>query len=230
MELTRNVMIGLLLLFFVIFILYKPSRTKEHASFAENMLQQMIKNQKPNFTVNEIPVNPTYPIPITSSPPVNNDLKAGRVLLRGEGDFLRILTENRENPGNLLVSGTIHSVGNISSSGLIHSGSNISASGKLCLDNICIDKNHLGAIGKSWIDKGCWKDDQTRVIPNSISQPNMTLDECKKYALANGANILGMQNGNECYIGKDSQYDKLGSVASCNLQGDAWVNRVYRLE
>ena len=42
-----------------------------------------------------------------------------------------------------------------------------------------------------------------------------------------GHNIFGVQNGNECFTGKDPDYDRYGPAGGCGKDGGAWTNQVY---
>ena len=93
------------------------------------------------------------------------------------------------------------------------------------------------AVNDVWTNQGCWQDGgpaggqaSMRAIGPDMVKVN-SLDECKTYAKSKGANVIGLQNSNECYYGKDSDYKKYGNIPAerCNPKGDAWINNVWTL-
>ena len=75
---------------------------------------------------------------------------------------------------------------------------------------------------------GCFKDTGNRAIPdpkNVVSGDKAA--SCAKIAMSKGHNIFAVQNGNECFTGKDSEYDKYGSAGGCQPDGGPWTNQVY---
>lgn len=90
-------------------------------------------------------------------------------------------------------------------------------------------------------DLGCVRDEVDRLIPINATDyvkhdySEVTPENCVKYAIHHRYDIMGLQNGNECWVG-DRNYmeDKLKKnnkrpegVNSCGPMGDAWVNRAY---
>lgn len=92
---------------------------------------------------------------------------------------------------------------------------------------------------KKWVSKGCFKDEVTeagmqndpkRAIPMYV-HPVTSLEECKTIAAEHNANVIGLQNGNECWYGTDSQYDRHGAeTGACPDLGGPLVNNVYVYE
>lgn len=92
---------------------------------------------------------------------------------------------------------------------------------------------------KTWVNKGCFKDevlraqtqnDPKRAIPMYV-HPVTTLEECKAIAARNNANVIGLQNGNECWYGRDPNYSRYGAeTGACPALGGPMVNNVYVLE
>jgi hypothetical protein len=253
MELSQNVMIGLLLLFLVVFILCGPSR--EHATDiksskkSKKSSKKSSKNKKSSKKSSKKSKKSSKKSKSVKVSPETKEVIKHSGLTREEVDSIikQAIEEKSIYMTNMMgekIQELQNSLGEQIGTKKICIGENENSclteadiqklqglSGdKLCLGDVCVDKNQLRAIGKSWIDKGCWRDDQTRVIPTMAPRENMTLNECKQFALENGANVLGMQNGNQCFIGIDSPYEKLGPAQKCNLRGDAWINRVYKLE
>lgn len=77
-----------------------------------------------------------------------------------------------------------------------------------------------------WEYKGCFKDDQTRTIPNYLGEVR-TKEECAKMAEAKGFNTFGLQYYSQCFGGKSSPYNRLGAATNCGTMGTAWTNNVY---
>jgi hypothetical protein len=78
----------------------------------------------------------------------------------------------------------------------------------------------------NWKDQGCWNDDGSRTIPLMMNE-TMTLQECRKQADMTDANIFALQNGGQCFIGKDDDYKRLGKSDKCEPTGGPWINHVY---
>jgi hypothetical protein len=78
----------------------------------------------------------------------------------------------------------------------------------------------------TWESRGCFLDAWDRAIPNKTSATNYKT--CEADAIAGGYNVFALQNGNECWAGKDSNYAKYGA-ATCGALGGAWKNKVYAL-
>jgi hypothetical protein len=93
-------------------------------------------------------------------------------------------------------------------------------------------KERLAEVSR-WKDAGCWKDNETRMIPNRADGVH-TIESCRTRANTVNANVFALQNGDECYTMNEPNlnspiYKSLGPAGSCSPQGDAWVNRVYSL-
>jgi|688.fasta_scaffold16319_15 hypothetical protein len=84
---------------------------------------------------------------------------------------------------------------------------------------------------KNFSYRGCFKDTADRAIPTYIGAK--TRQECIDAAIAANANTMGLQYGNQCFIGNNADYSKFGpqtDQASCNLDNPgAWTNVVYKL-
>jgi hypothetical protein len=78
----------------------------------------------------------------------------------------------------------------------------------------------------NWESRGCFMDTRVRAIPNLLSGSD--LESCKASAVAGGYNTFGLQNGNECWAGNDSNYAEYGAT-TCGDLGGAWKNNVYAL-
>jgi len=75
---------------------------------------------------------------------------------------------------------------------------------------------------------GCFKDTGNRAIPDPKTVVNGDkAAECAKIAMSKGHNIFGVQNGNECFTGKDPEYDRYGPAQGCAQDGGPWTNQVY---
>ena len=83
----------------------------------------------------------------------------------------------------------------------------------------------LTVAGKKATYKGCFNDSGNRAIPQRYGTND--LETCAKQALANGNNVIGLQNGTECWGGKDSKYEAQGSAGNCPKGGRGWTNQVY---
>lgn len=96
---------------------------------------------------------------------------------------------------------------------------------------------------KNWRYKGCYKDNETRVI--NTYKGVTTFDECKAFAVNGGLNTFAMQyhegypggQKSDCWIANDPAYDSLGTMNNCTFvdnggmtHGNANSNAVYRLE
>lgn len=82
----------------------------------------------------------------------------------------------------------------------------------------------------SWIDQGCWNDNQTgaRTIPNRApTSKTYSFDTCRDYAEQEDANTFALQYGGQCFYGKDSDYEKPGKASACPMLGGSWINHVY---
>jgi hypothetical protein len=78
----------------------------------------------------------------------------------------------------------------------------------------------------TWESRGCFLDAWERAIPNRTSATDYKT--CKADAIAGGYNVFALQNGNACFVGKDSNYAKYGAT-TCGDLGGAWKNNVYAL-
>lgn len=87
-----------------------------------------------------------------------------------------------------------------------------------------------GKVGGRWAYMGCWKDTGNRAIPEHIGNVG-SRKECAQRALARGANVMGLQYGGQCWIGRDSNYRKYGmDTRNCGELGIDWSNIVYKLD
>lgn len=96
--------------------------------------------------------------------------------------------------------------------------------------------------------KGCWNDKNDRAIQTFLK--NVSPENCEKEALQNGFNTYGLQNGNQCFVGNNSDYtkyepadkatyeSKYGKVDNdtyknlpdmCGKYGNLWMNQVYQI-
>jgi hypothetical protein len=73
-----------------------------------------------------------------------------------------------------------------------------------------------------------------RAIGPDVTTAN-SLAECQAIAKSKGANVMGLQYGNQCFYGKDSDYKKYGKIPEdrCKPNGtkdeNAWINNVWTL-
>jgi len=87
--------------------------------------------------------------------------------------------------------------------------------------------------------EGCYKDAPRRAIPykqgrvggffvtGSVKSPK---DQCFDLAVKAGHDTFGLQNGNECWTGLDSDYEKYGKEMDpkkCGKLGGPYTNQVY---
>ena len=75
---------------------------------------------------------------------------------------------------------------------------------------------------QNWELKGCFKDDNTRVIPHYLGLVS-SKEECQKLAEAKDYNTIGLQAGSQCFGGESPAYDKLGSAGTCANMGGSWT-------
>ena len=79
--------------------------------------------------------------------------------------------------------------------------------------------------------KGCYREQTDRVLPNFRGNVNSP-EQCEAIVRQSGDNIMGLQNSNECWSGKDVDYAKYGiqnNTGRCFQFGDRWVNQIYKL-
>ena len=85
--------------------------------------------------------------------------------------------------------------------------------------------------------KGCFKDSGNRAIPDhpsvrigphSSANTNV-YDGCKQLAKQRGDNTFAIQDLNECYTGKNPNYDMYGPAQGCGPNGGGWTQQVYEL-
>lgn len=83
--------------------------------------------------------------------------------------------------------------------------------------------------------QGCYSDRGDRALPFLINTPRNTIDACVSEVQAWGLPYAGLQNGGQCWGGRDVRYDKLPE-ASCNMAcgdkpsevcGGPLINSVY---
>nr|XP_039252593.1 uncharacterized protein LOC120329867 [Styela clava] len=90
---------------------------------------------------------------------------------------------------------------------------------------------------------GCWTDKENRAIPVGLEGTNSILigeyqkrkdaiRRCAQAAMARGYNIIGVQNGGQCWTGVNARntYRKYGLSNKCsNGKGGNWANEVYEI-
>ena len=79
---------------------------------------------------------------------------------------------------------------------------------------------------------GCYKDTNARAIPDLIGGYYTSVEQCAKdaYNRNNTYNIIGLQNGNECWAGFNPDYAKYGYEIGCSAAlGGPWTNQVYSI-
>nr|XP_039253086.1 uncharacterized protein LOC120330271 [Styela clava] len=90
---------------------------------------------------------------------------------------------------------------------------------------------------------GCWYDKEDRAIPVGLEETNSILigeyqirkdaiRRCAQAAMARGYNIIGIQNGGQCWTGVNARntYRKYGLSNKCsNGKGGNWANEVYEI-
>jgi len=74
--------------------------------------------------------------------------------------------------------------------------------------------------------KGCYRDDISRTISNSLGNTQDT-NECWERVKARGFNVMGRQYFGECFGGNNTDWDRLGNAGCCEPLGGAWTNQVY---
>jgi len=93
--------------------------------------------------------------------------------------------------------------------------------------NDCVNNENF--VGTSlWTDAGCWNDNVTARAINSPIFSASTVEECQAYAEQNNASVIGMQDGNQCLIGNNTEFTKYGKASgTCTPLGAPYVNHVY---
>jgi chromosome segregation ATPase len=76
---------------------------------------------------------------------------------------------------------------------------------------------------------GCFKDDWNRVIPK-YTRKVKSVTECAKIARGANANLFGIQDNGDCYIGNETgkqNYKKHGRRYDCGTLGRPWGQQTY---
>jgi hypothetical protein len=103
---------------------------------------------------------------------------------------------------------------------------------------INMDPSFIGCYKDSTYDFETEKDDvANRAIPNFLGrvdtrngEPN-AIKQCANAAYKKGYNIIGLQNGNECWGGLNPNYSKFDySAGDCGSLGKPWVNTVFGIK
>ena len=103
-----------------------------------------------------------------------------------------------------------------------------STSGSVCATLGGFNTNQL-YLTKPYAYKGCYKDSSTRAIPNQTSNVTSVTD-CQKQATTKGAQLFGLQDGAQCFLGNNlTQATGYGPASGCAPLGNAWTNQVYSL-
>jgi hypothetical protein len=79
---------------------------------------------------------------------------------------------------------------------------------------------------------GCYRDTWSRAIPNQRNNVyNNPVKECADQAKLYGDNVFGLQDGAQCFTGKDPQYNRYGQVPNneCGPVGNPWTQQTYKL-
>lgn len=79
---------------------------------------------------------------------------------------------------------------------------------------------------------GCYRDTWTRAIPNQRNNVYTNpVKECADQAKLNGDNIFGLQDGAQCFTGKDVPYNRYGQIPgnNCGPVGNQWTQQVYKI-
>lgn len=81
--------------------------------------------------------------------------------------------------------------------------------------------------------RGAFIDDSSRTIPNLLGN-FPTITECINMAQSKGYNTVGYQDGNYCFAGTDSPYDRNGfqtnSALNMTMYPGGWTNIVYKTD
>jgi hypothetical protein len=76
---------------------------------------------------------------------------------------------------------------------------------------------------------GCFKDDWNRAIPKFTKRVK-SVAECAKIAKEADANLFGIQDNGECYIGNEfgkQNYKRYGPRNNCSTLGGPWAQQTY---
>jgi hypothetical protein len=76
---------------------------------------------------------------------------------------------------------------------------------------------------------GCFNDSSKRAIPKFVGKVDNPI-ECEDLALKNNADVFGIQNGGQCFVGKhkvNANYNKYGKKDRCPILGAGWSQQVY---
>jgi hypothetical protein len=80
---------------------------------------------------------------------------------------------------------------------------------------------------------GCFKDNETRAIPNMFSvSSDHGLVQCQAIASAAGYEVFSIQIEVHCFTGPQAHitYDRYGEASNCvDGKGGIWANSVYRI-
>lgn len=88
-----------------------------------------------------------------------------------------------------------------------------------------------GCVLCSWVYRGCWADNVTRMVPNLLTAftTPYSVDQCEGLAEVNGYDTFALQNGVQCWGGVDPPYAAIGPGSACsNALGGAYSNMVYQ--
>jgi len=79
----------------------------------------------------------------------------------------------------------------------------------------------------TWTSQGCFVDTQPRVIPNYLGTVS-SVQQCQQQAANAGYNVIGIENGDECWAGTNLSYNSLGTATNCNNNmGGVWSFNAY---
>ena len=77
---------------------------------------------------------------------------------------------------------------------------------------------------------GCWKDNQTRAISNSVIFKDDPVNNCHDYAAGKGYTVFGVQVWTSCFTASDARYTykKYGKATNCEKGGGGgWALDMY---
>ena len=79
----------------------------------------------------------------------------------------------------------------------------------------------------SWVYRGCWADNSSRMLPYQLSTLVASVDACEVLAEVNGSDTFALQSSGQCWAGVNPPFNAIGPGTACtNALGGAWSNMV----